>query len=256
METIAGTTAVVMADVEATALDQAASDASGLGEVLAVRVDVRDPAAIDDLAKRATDAFATPQLVFANAGIAVSGAIWDMTPDDWNWVLGVNVVGVANMVRSFVPKMIASGQPGHVCITGSLAGYMNQPGFGAYNASKHAAIAIAETLAGDLREAGHPIGVTVVAPWFVSTKLGQSGRNRPPELADATKSSSLMLSIRERLGALAATTQSPELVASLAVDAVKANRFSVFPLESSTEAVRERFECVLDGRVAGFYLPN
>lgn len=247
---------VVMADVEAAALQTAAATASALGEVLAVALDVRDPAAIDDLAARTEAAFGPAQLVFPNAGISVSGALWDMTVDDWNWVLGVNVLGVANMVRTFVPRLIASGRPGHVCITGSLAGYLNQPGYGAYNASKHAVIAIAESLAGDLREAGHPIGVTVVAPWFVTTKLAQSNRNRPAELADATVPGELMRAVFARLGAVKGTSQTPDVVAALALEAVRADRFAVFPFEPSKAAIRERFETVLDGGVMGFYLPS
>jgi len=247
---------VVMADVEAAALDAAASEAGALGDVLGVVVDVRDSDAVDDLAQRTADAFGVAQLVFPNAGISVSGALWDMTRDDWNWVLGVNVLGVANMVRSFVAPLIASSRPGHVCITGSLAGYLNQAGFGAYNASKHAVIAIAETLAADLREASHPIGVTVVAPWLVNTKLGQSGRNRPGALGDATKPGDLLRSVSARLGAVKGTAQDADTVANLAVDAVKTGRFSVFPFEQSKDAIRERFENVLDGRVMGFYLPG
>jgi len=247
---------VVMADVEHGALDAVAAEAASLGEVLAVQVDVRDPAAIDELAARTEATFGVAQLVFPNAGISVSGAIWETTLDDWNWVLGVNVMGVANTVRTFVPRLIASGDPGHVCITGSLAGYLNQPGFGAYNASKHAVIAIAETLAGDLREAGHPIGVTVVAPWFVNTKLSQSGRNRPAALANATAPGELMRSVSARLGAVKNTAQDPDTVANLAIDAVKAGRFSVFPFEPSKAAIRERVERVLDGEVMGFYLPS
>lgn len=247
---------VVMADVETAALEQASGEAASLGEVLAVQVDVRDPTAIVELAARTEAAFGVAQLVFPNAGVSVSGALWEMTLDDWNWALGVNVMGVVNMVRTFVPRLIASGAPGHVCITGSLAGYLNQPGFGAYNASKHAVIAIAESLAGDLREAGHPIGVTVVAPWFVNTKLAQSGRNRPAGLADATVPGDLLRSVSSRLGAVKNTAQDPDTVANLTIDAVKAGKFSVFPFEPSKAAIRERFERVLAGEVMGFYLPT
>lgn len=247
---------VVMADVEQAALDTAVADAASLGEVLAVRVDVRDAAELDDLAARTRDAFGVAQLVFPNAGISVSGAMWETTLDDWNWAFSVNVMGVANTIRAFVPPLIASGEPGHVCITGSLAGYMNQPGFGAYNASKHAVISIAETLAGDLRESGHPIGVTVLAPWFVHTKLGRSARNRPEALADATVPGELMRSVSARLGGIMDTAQQPDTIASMAIDAVKSGRFSVFPYEPSKAAVRERFERVLDGEIMGFYLPD
>ena len=247
---------VVLADVEATALDAAAGELGALGEVLPVLVDVRDPAAIEELAARTEEAFGLATLVFANAGVSVSGAIWEMTLDDWNWAFGVNVMGVAHMVRTFVPRLVASGRAGHVCITGSLAGYLNQPGYGTYNASKHAVIAIAETLAGDLREAGLPIGVTVLAPWFVTTKLSQSGRNRPAELAAATPPGDLMRHVGARLAGVKDTSQTPDVVATMALDAIAQDRFSVFPFEPSKAAIRERFETVLDGEVMGMYLPG
>lgn len=247
---------VVMADVEPAALDAAAADAAADGEVLPVVVDVRDPAAIDALAARTTEEFGVAQLVFANAGVSVSGATWDVTADDWQWVLGVNVLGVANMVRAFVPPLLASGRAGHVCITASVAGYVNQPGFGAYNASKAAVVGLAESLAADLREAGHPIGVTLLAPWFVRTRLAEAGRNRPADLADATPRSEFSRAISARLGTWSDTTQTPEHVAELALAAMEDGRFAVFPYEPSRDAVRARIESVLSGGIADFYLPS
>jgi NAD(P)-dependent dehydrogenase (short-subunit alcohol dehydrogenase family) len=247
---------VVMADVEADALHAAAEVAGAAGEVLPVVTDVRDASSVDALAARTADAYGTAQLIFPNAGVSVSGATWDMTADDWSWVLGVNVFGVAHMVRSFVPPLVATGARGHVCITASVAGYMNQPGFGAYNASKHAVVAIAESLAGDLREAGHPIGVTLLAPWFVRTKLAQAGRNRPRELADATPPSDFMRGVSARLGTWGDTTQQPDEVAALALDAIARGQFAVFPYEPSKEAVRDRIDAVLAGGVMDFYLPS
>ena len=247
---------VVMADVEPGALDVAAAEVASLGEVLPVLTDVRDAAAVDALAQRVAEAFGAVQLVFANAGVTMSGAVWEVTADDWEWVLGVNVLGVANTVRAFVPPLIAAGEPGHVCITASVAGYLNQPAFGAYNASKHAVVAIAETLAADLREAGHPIGVTLLAPWFVRTQLAHAGRNRPADLTDATPRSELARQVSARLGAWGETTQSPELVADLALAAIHDGRFAVFPYAPSADAVRRRIETVLDGGVMDVYLPG
>ena len=247
---------VVMADVEQSALDTAAADLQARGEVLPVVTDVRDPAAVNALAARATDAFGPVQLVFANAGVAVSGATWEVTSDDWSWVLGVNVLGVANLVRAFVPPLIAAGESGHVCITASVAGYLNQPGFGAYNASKHAVVAIAESLAADLREAGHPIGVTLLAPWFVRTQLAQSGRNRPGDLADATPPSEFMEQVSGRLGSWSDTAQGPEEIADLALAAIRDGRFAVFPYAPSADAVRRRIETIIAGGVMEFYLPD
>ena len=245
---------VVMADVEGGALDAAAASLGG-ASVLPVVVDVSDAAAIEALAERAGAAFGPVDLVFANAGVSVPGATWDVTADDWRWILGVNVLGVAHLVRSFVPRLIAAGVPGHVCITASVAGYLNQPGYGAYNASKHAAVGLAESLAADLREAGHPIGVTLLAPWFVRTRLGEAGRNRPAD-TDATESTDFSRGVTARLAAWGDTTHSAEEVADLALAAVAEGRFAVFPYEPSREAVRGRIDAVLDGRIGEFYLPD
>jgi NAD(P)-dependent dehydrogenase (short-subunit alcohol dehydrogenase family) len=247
---------VVMADVEAGALEAAAAQARELGDVLLVVVDVRDPVAVDDLAARAADAFGTTQLVFANAGVSQSGALWEVTADDWRWLLGVNVLGVANTVRSFVRPLVDAGLPGHVCMTSSIAGYLNQPGYGAYNATKHAVVAIAETLAADVREAGLPIGVTLLAPWFVRTNLPQASRNRPADLADAAPRSALVDQVLAQLGGWSATTQGPDEVAALTVAAMHAGRFGVFPYEPSTDAMRRRIDTVIAGGVMDMYLPE
>ncbi len=246
---------VVMADVEAAALAAAADDASRHGPVLPVVVDVADPDAVASLADAARDAFGLVQLVFANAGVSVGGATWNVTPADWRWALDVNVLGVAHLVHAFVPPLIAVGQPGHVCITGSIAGFLAQPGFGAYNATKHAVLGLAETLAADLREAGHPIGVTLLAPWFVRTQLGQSARNRPNSLGASTPADGFMVSVGERLSTWGHTTQDPADIADLALRAVAEDRFAVFPYAPSAAAARRRLDVLVDGDVMGMYLP-
>jgi NAD(P)-dependent dehydrogenase (short-subunit alcohol dehydrogenase family) len=247
---------VVMADIEAAALDAAAATAREIGEVLAVRTDVTDQDAVEAMAARADDVYGPPQLVFANAGVTASGAAWESTLDDWQWMWSVNVNGAVHCVRSFVPRMIAAGRPGHVCITGSLAGYINQPGFAAYNASKAAVTALAETLAADLREAGHPIAVSVVAPWFVMTRLAQSARNRPADLGDAAPTSEFMQSVWSKLASMKDVALTASDVAAIVIDGVKAGRFAIFPYEPSRDALRSRVDALLGGDVLGLYLPD
>ena len=247
---------VVMADIEAAALDASAADAGALGEVLAVRTDVTDGAAVESLAAQVDDAFGPPQLVFANAGVTASGAAWDSTLDDWQWMWNVNVKGAVHCIRSFVPRMIAAARPAHVCITGSLAGYINQPGFAAYNASKAAVTALAETLAADLREAGHPIGVSVVAPWFVMTRLTQSARNRPAALGDTAPVSEFMHNVWSKLASMQDVALTAADVADTVIDSVKEGRFAIFPYAPSRDALRARVDHLLDGDVLGLYLPG
>jgi NAD(P)-dependent dehydrogenase (short-subunit alcohol dehydrogenase family) len=245
-----------MADVEADALESAVAAVSAIGKVLAVRTDVTDAGAVDELAARTDEAFGAPQLVFANAGVTASGAAWESTLDDWQWQWSVNVNGAVHCVRSFVPRMIAAGRPGHVCITGSLAGYINQPGFAAYNASKAAVTALAETLAADLREAGHPIAVSVVAPWFVMTRLTHSARNRPAELGNVAPVSAFMHAVWAKLTSMQDVALTADEVASIVLDGITHGEFAIFPYEPSRDALRARIDALLDGDVLGLYLPN
>jgi NAD(P)-dependent dehydrogenase (short-subunit alcohol dehydrogenase family) len=243
---------VVMADIEAPVLEAAAAELRPLGTVWPAELDVTDAAAVESLAAEHPDV----TLLFPNAGVTASGAVWESTPQDWEWMWRVNVMGVAHCVRAFVPRMIASGRPGHVCITSSLAGYLNQPGFGAYNASKHAAASIAETLASDLHEAGHPIGVSVIAPWFVTTRLAQAARNRPAELGASSPPSDFMQLVWAKLGRMRDVAQTADDVASQVTDAITRDQFAIFPYEPSKDGVRLRFETLLAGGAAGIYLPE
>ena len=247
---------VTMADIEAGTLDTAVQTLRGEGaSVHGVLCDVSDASSIEALADAAEHELGPVEVVCNNAGVTVSGATWESTLDDWRWVLDVNLWGVVHGVRTFVPRLIASGRPGHVVNTGSLAGYLNNPGFGAYNATKHAVIAISETLAADLRTAGHPIGVTVVAPFFVDTRLAKSARNRPEQLADAAPASPFLRTVWSTMASSRDHTQSPDEIADATIDAVLADRFAVFPLPGSEEGVRARFEALLNGKLPPTWLP-
>jgi NAD(P)-dependent dehydrogenase (short-subunit alcohol dehydrogenase family) len=248
---------VVMSDIEADTLAAAAARINQSQRVVVQPTDVTDPGAVEALAARAEDAFGRPpQLVFPNAGVTASGAAWESTLDDWQWLWQVNVTGAVHCVRAFVPRMIATGWPGHVCITGSLAGYLNQPGFAAYNASKAAVTALAETLAADLREGGYPIGVSVVAPWFVTTRLAQSARNRPDALADAARPSEFMKHVWGKLAGMQSVAQSPADVAATVIDGIKRGEFAIFPYPPSKDGLRRRIDCILDGDVLGLFVPD
>jgi NAD(P)-dependent dehydrogenase (short-subunit alcohol dehydrogenase family) len=247
---------VTLADVEEQALDTAVRTLVEAGAtVQGVRCDVTDAASVSALADAAEGAFGLVQVICNNAGVTLSGATWESTLDDWRWVLDVNLWGVVHGVHTFVPRLIDAKQPGHVVNTGSLAGYLNKSGFGAYNATKHAVIAISETLAADLREAGHPIGVTVVAPFFVNTRLARSARNRPSALADAAPLSDFMRGVFATMSGARDLTQEPREIADATIDAVLADRFAVFPMSSSRDAVRQRFEALIEGDLPAQWIP-
>ena len=187
---------VVIADVQQDALGavKAELEAQG-GRVLAQRIDVSNADQVEALAAETEARFGAIHLVFNNAGVGSGGLIWENTIRDWEWVLGVNVWGVIHGLRSFVPRMLASaksdpGYAGHIINTASMAGLLNAPNMGIYNVSKHAVVAMTETLYQDLALIEAPIGSSVVCPYFVPTGISQSHRNAPADVSGEPASAS------------------------------------------------------------------
>ncbi len=169
---------VVAADVERPAIEATVAGT----DALPVVCDVSDPDAVEALAATTYGRFGGAHLVCANAGVFQGGISWERSVEDWQWVLGVNLWGVIHTVKSFVPRMIASGDEGHVVVTSSMAGLACAAFSGPYQASKFGAYAVAESLAHDLQASGVPIGVSALCPGSVNTRIGESGRNRPGDL--------------------------------------------------------------------------
>ena len=183
-----GAAGVVLADVEQGALDAAVDEltALGLGKVHGVRTDVTDPAAVEALAAEAWSLLGGVQVVCLNAGVFTGGHAWEATEDDWDWVLGVNLRGVANGIRAFVPRLIETGDPAHVVVTASIAGVVAAPVSAVYVASKFAALGLAESLHHDLSYVGADhVAVSAICPGMVATNISDGARNRPAELAEA-----------------------------------------------------------------------
>ena len=241
---------VVLADVEKPALDIAVDELSGgSGRVLGVVTDVSDGDSVDALARQAIDELGSVNLVHNNAGVGGGGMTWDLTTVDWAWVLGVNLWGVIHGIRAFLPHLIESGD-GHVVNTASMAGMVAVPGMGPYNASKFAVVAISETLYRELQMAGHPVGVSVLCPGVVSTRIGESDRNRPeslrnPATAEVADDPQRQLA-RQAFMDILRTGMDPGEVAGKVVDAVRANRFYIFTHEMQG-AIETRMRNILDG---------
>ncbi|MBW2286400.1 MAG: SDR family NAD(P)-dependent oxidoreductase [Deltaproteobacteria bacterium] len=171
---------IVLADIEVGALEKAEESLRADGaEVIGVRCDVSDPESVKAAGARAVEAFEKIHILCNNAGVAPSGAMDETTPDDWNWCLGVNLMGVVHGCQSIVPLIKQHGEGGHVVNTASVAGLMALPTLGIYTATKYAVVGISETLRGEL--APFDIGVSVLCPSFVKTQLNTSHRNRPAE---------------------------------------------------------------------------
>src|SRR4029079_7654450 len=117
-----------------------------------------------------------------NAGVGIGGLSWEHSLDDWKWVFGVNFWGVVHGVKTFVPRMLAQGSEGHIVNTASIAGLISSPYMSVYQATKHAVVAITESLKMELELSGGKLSASVVCPGFVATKVSDSERNRPSEL--------------------------------------------------------------------------
>ncbi|MET8776823.1 SDR family NAD(P)-dependent oxidoreductase [Nocardia sp. NPDC004654] len=159
---------VVLADIDGEAVAKAADELGA--ETLAVPTDVADPEQVQRLADATVEHFGRVDLVFNNAGMGVGGPIWEVAPDDWQRVWAVNVQGVVNGMRAFVPHFIAAGR-GHVVNTSSLAGVTVGLLNGPYTASKHAVVSLTEALHGELAVLAPGVGATVVCPGPVDTQM-------------------------------------------------------------------------------------
>jgi NAD(P)-dependent dehydrogenase (short-subunit alcohol dehydrogenase family) len=217
---------VVLADVELAALEVAAQQVAAMGvDVHPVPTDVTDPTAVEALAAQAFDRFGGAHVVCNNAG--VSGTLapaWELSHHAWGWVLDVNLWGVINGIRTFVPRLIAQGE-GHVVNTASAAAYGPLPFAAPYTATKHALLGISECLFHELALLAPTVNVTVVCPGFVRTRINESDRNWPAErLGPAPESNQDM---RALFGSLVDAGTAPAELALRVVDAVRGNQFQV-----------------------------
>jgi NAD(P)-dependent dehydrogenase (short-subunit alcohol dehydrogenase family) len=175
---------LVLADIETDALSAAVRQLEGAGaEVIGVTCDVSRRASVESAAEQAQARFGKVHVLCNNAGVSPTGALDESRPEDWQWALGVNLMGVVHGIQMLVPAMKAHGEGGHVVNTASIAGLVALPTLGIYTATKYAVVGISETLRAELAPFG--IGVSVLCPSFVRTRLADSGRNRPQELGPA-----------------------------------------------------------------------
>ena len=247
---------LVLADVQQDALDRAAAELLAAGaQVLAQRVDVSKAAEVEALGAATLARFGAPHMVFNNAGVGSGGLVWENTAQDWEWVFGVNVMGVAHGVRVFTPMMLAAAAQdpqwrGHIVNTASMAGLVNPPNMGVYNASKHAVVALSETLYQDLALVTEQISASVLCPYFVPTGIAMSHRNRPKDAAvrAAKPSKSQMIAHAMLNKAVDGGRVSAAEVAQRVFDAVSARQFYIYSHPEALAGVQTRMEDILQGR--------
>ncbi|HET9978605.1 MAG TPA: SDR family oxidoreductase [Burkholderiaceae bacterium] len=247
---------VVMADVQADALDAAAADVRALGaEVLPFRLDVSKAAEVEALAGATVERFGVPHVVFNNAGVGHGGLVWEHSAKDWEWVIGVNVMGVAHGVRVFTPLMLVAakadaGYEGHIVNTASMAGLLNPPNMGVYNVSKHAVVSLSETLYQDLSLVTDQVTASVLCPFFVPTGIHASHRNRPAEASDANAKPTRSQRVAQAMISKAVDSGkvSAEQVAGLVFDAMRAKRFYIYSHPRALQSVQTRLEDIMLAR--------
>jgi NAD(P)-dependent dehydrogenase (short-subunit alcohol dehydrogenase family) len=232
---------VALADVDEEGLN---TTRKAISSVFTMRIDVSKAEQMEAFAARTVAELGAVHLVCNNAGVALTGAVWENTELDWEWILGVNLRGVVNGVRAFVPRLLAQDD-GHVVNTASVAGLISPPGMGAYCVTKHAVVALSEALHHDLRERGSAVGVSVLCPAYVPTGIADSERNRPRELGSSRKTPKDVM-LRK---AVAAGKQSAEDVARAVVAAVKEERFYILTHPAIKGAIRARMDDLLEERI-------
>ena len=241
---------VALADIDQASLDVTAAELRALGvEAIGIRTDVSKAAEVDALAARVVAELGGVHVVCNNAGISPLGAAWENTLADWEWMLGVNLWGVIHGVRAFTPLLLAQDE-GHIVNTASVAGLINPPGSAMYNVTKHAVVALTETLFHDLAGRKSKVGCSVLCPAYVPTGIADSERSRPAALANpgATKSAEQqaredMLKKAVRSGRLSADD-----IGAAVLAAVKEERFYILTHPRIKGAIQARMEDILEGR--------
>ena len=237
---------VVLADVEQEALDRATAEAAGKGAtVLGARVDVRDPDDLDGLAARVISQFGRVDVICNNAGVVTPRLpVWQQPYADWLWLVQVNLLGVANGVRAFVPHLVEAGR-GHVVNTASIAGLATIPGGGngAYSATKHAVVGLSETLRLELGLVAPDVGVTVLCPGPVPSRIHDADRNRPEGTA---ASSALGPELPRPDFGLTLQHVPADVVAAQVLDAIETGREYVLTAPDIVPMARERAQHLLD----------
>ena len=239
---------LALADVDESGLAKTGGDvAAGGMKSFSMRVDVSKAAEVEAFAEKCARELGAIHLVCNNAGVALSGPVWETSEAEWQWILGVNLLGVVHGVRAFAPRLIAQDE-GHIVNTASVAGLISPPGLGAYCVSKHAVVTLSEALHHDLRERGSRVGVSVLCPAYVPTGISDSERHRPPGLPVTEKSKERLAKEAALKKAVVSGKLSAGDVARAVVAAVKENRFYVLTHPGIKGAVRARIEDVLEGR--------
>jgi NAD(P)-dependent dehydrogenase (short-subunit alcohol dehydrogenase family) len=239
---------VVIGDIQQDTLDATVAELSAAGTpTFGLRCDVSSAESVAALADAAEKQFGPVHLVCNNAGVEgyLDGPIWAATDKDWAWTVNVNFWSAVHGIRTFVPRMLAHGEPAHVVNTCSMTSVVAASNM--YGITKHAVIALSEVLYSDLKKAGAPIGVTALCPGTIATNLFHGSRNRPAELTDSGGNISADgKELRERMHATLAAGMPPAEVADKLVTAIRGGGLYLLTDHEWDEQIIRRHEAILD----------
>jgi NAD(P)-dependent dehydrogenase (short-subunit alcohol dehydrogenase family) len=236
---------VLIADIDEAGLAATAA-LVGRADTLTLRVDVSRPEDVAAMADLAFGQAPDVALLFNNAGVGSGGWIWETTPQDWQWLIGVNLMGVVHGIQSFVPRMMNHGRPAHIVNTASAAGLLSITAGSAYCATKHGVVTLSECLLHELKAKQAPIGVSVLCPSFVPTAIAESERRRPAELRRPGAPRVPRDEAMER--AMRDAPLSAEQVAEITLQAVERGDFYILPHEEVRKGVARRLKAIVEDR--------
>jgi NAD(P)-dependent dehydrogenase (short-subunit alcohol dehydrogenase family) len=226
---------VALADVDADGVQRVEAELKERGAtVLAERVDVSSNADIERLADRTFEEFGAVHVLCNNAGVVKRARAWALTIEDWTWVLSVDLWSTIYGIRAFVPRMIAQDEPGHVVNTASMTGLLPMAGLAAYSTAKTAVVGLSESLALDLMAEDSKIGVSVFCPGFIATRITDSARNRPGELAATAESAG------KRTTSQVESSMTADEAVDQVLDAIVRNRFWVLTHPAYRDVIQQR----------------
>jgi NAD(P)-dependent dehydrogenase (short-subunit alcohol dehydrogenase family) len=242
---------VAFVDIEAAACAEAVEALRRDGiNVIGMTCDVSNRASLADAATKTFSKFGNVHILCNNAGVSRAGPIESIASSDWDWVIGVNLKGLVHGLQIFLPHMKAHGEPGHIVNTASINGVVGAPLAGPYSATKFAVVGISEVLAAELADSS--IGVSVLCPSWVKTRMLDNGRNRPAQFGGpiALDLDGGNAERNKRYAQALASGLDPADVAELVLDAIEARRLYVFTHADRRNDVEHRFELMMDGFAA------
>ena len=240
---------IVIADVETAALEKATSEMKAEGaEITSVLCDVSKKEDVERLAAEAVNAYGTVHILCNNAGVGMTGFTWEIPLDDWEWVMGVNLWGVVYGIHYFMPIMLKNGDPCHIVNTASMAGLTNGPNMAPYYTTKNGVVSVSETLYKEIEMIQANVGVSVLCPGWVNTRIHESDRNRPTGPVPVDEDNMVAQQYREMVEQFLKKGLTPQEVAQTTLEAIQNEKFYILPHSHWKPIIETRMQDILEDR--------